>query len=457
MSSTRLLALASIWSCTTACHHPQGAQTVVVITWDAARTELLLSTERPWNTTPKLDAFFDEGTVFPRMLSPRGLTGPALSSMLTGTYPNKHGVRDNLGSAPRFHTLMDRFQDAGYTTWAYSANMCQIIASGVDHTECTSPSVLEADSRQDRDIILVDRLLEELTGLREDQPLFLWLHLAHPHDPYELVEPWYSEFHPQSYEGDLDPGDSSDIRGITLSGHEYDDQDRDHFEAVYASQLRETDALTGRVLSELDRLGRYEDAVVVFGVDHGEELGDHNRYFAHGCSPYNSVLNVVYAFRAPGVVPEGLWLDSWRSTVDVASTVVELADAFEWAGSGGSSSLLPAMTSAEVSDEPVFFERGVQTAGVVWHNAKYVYSGETEFDDCHPYSGSGLTYPTEQEELYDLELDPDELSNLAGQDLALQDELRDTLCDWVTEGAWVGTGEQQADNTLVLACVTEGR
>ena len=455
MRSAHRSALALACSCFTACHQPQGAETVVVVTWDTVRTELLLGTERTWDTTPNLDDFFDDATVFPRMLTPRGLTGPALSSMLTGAYPHKHGVRDNRGDAPRFPTLMDRFQDAGYTTWAYSANMCQIIASGVDRTECTSPAEIDSGSRQERDVILVDRLVDDLAGLRDGQHLFLWLHLAHPHDPYELVEPWYSEFHPQSYQGDLDPGSANDVRGVTFSTLEYSEQDRDHMEAAYASQIRETDQLTARVFSELDKVGRYEDAVVVFGVDHGEELADHNRYFAHGCSPYNSVLNVVYAFRAPGVTPAGVWLESWRSPVDVAPTVVELANAFEWQEGGESRSLLSAMTSTEDADEPVFFERGVHTAGVVWHEAKYIYSGETEFDDCHPYSGSGHTYPTEQEELYDLVMDPDELSNLAGQDLALQGELRSKLCDWVLESAWVSTGQQMADNALVIMCMSD--
>jgi len=388
--------------------------------------------------------------VFTNTATSRGLTGPALASMLTGLYPRDHDIRD-CNETPDDLTLPQRFQDAGYVTFGFSSNQCQLIDKGVDVRECTSFKESEASTRRLRDEILLEKLLDDLDDLSSRKSLFLWLHLTHPHSPFETVAPWYQEFHPETYEGDLVPASSADLDDITLRGAEYDDEDRYHFEAVYASQLRESDDHTGQVLDKLDELGRYQDAIIVFGADHGEELTAHNNYFHHGCSPYNSVIDVVYSFRAPGRIPGGLWFEDWVSITDVAPTVVELASGVEWDGPVAGRSLVDVANAGEVDDVPVYFERGLETAGITWHTYKYILSGDTEFNQCKPFQNTSYTYPTEPEELYDLMMDPDETDNLIDQGLAVESELRTALCDWVMESSWVSS-EELAVNRLVIEC-----
>jgi arylsulfatase A-like enzyme len=453
VSGLRAGALATILSTivTLGCAEKPGADNVIIITWDAVSARLFWGGDEGWDTIPEVEQLYAESAVFPHTATTRGLTGPALASMLTGAYPRDHHARTcNVGMD--LESLPERFQRHGYRTLGFSSNQCQLMDAGTDQRVCTSAREYQASSRRQRDVDLEEMLLEALDALGSRERLFLWLHLTEPHTPFEKVDGWYSEFHPEAYEGSLVAASESMLYDIVVDGGPYSEEDRRYLEAVYASQLRDTDSRVGRVLDKLRELDRYDDAVIALGFDHGEEMYDHNGYFFHGCSPYNSVINVVYSFRAPGVTDGGSMLEGWVSSVDVAPTVVELAGAFDWEGAQVGRSLVESIQSGQQLDEPVFFERGTETAGIIWKDHKYILSGDTRFSDCQPFETLGGSYPTEERELYDLLWDPDELDNLAGQGLAQQDELHARLCDWVLDGVWV-SGANDPTNPLVLLCL----
>jgi len=432
-----------------------GSDNVVIITWDAVNPRMFWGGDEGWNTIPEVEALFAESAVFPHTATTRGLTGPALASMLTGAYPRDHKVR-LCNTVPDMVGLPELFDEHGFRTLGFSANQCQLMDVGIDERVCTSAREYEAISRRQRDADLETALLDELERLGSRERMFLWLHLAEPHTPFEVVDGWYDVFHPDEYQGSLVAANSDMLYDIVLDGGPYSDEDRRHLEAVYASQIRETDGRVGRVLDKLRDLGRYDDAVVVLGFDHGEELYEHNDYFFHGCSPYNSVINVVYSFRAPGVTDQGSTHEGWVSTVDVAPTVVELAGAFEWEGQPVGRSLADTMGTGQEQDVPVYFERGTETAGVIWRDHKYIISGDTSFQDCQPFETLGGSYNTEPTELYDLRSDPDELDNLSGLGESQEADLHQQLCDWVLDSTWVSETTDHG-NPLVTACLDGGR
>jgi hypothetical protein len=78
-------------------------------------------------------------------------------------------------------------------------------------------------------------------------------------------------------------------------------------------------------------------------------------------------------------------------------------------------------------------------------------SGTEGTDDCNPYNELGGTYPGELEELYDLEADPGELSNIVDEHSATRDELRGEVCGWIQESDWVDWDEV-SDNLLLQQC-----
>ncbi len=427
--------------------------TVVLITVDALSPRMLWGNAGQWETAPQLWSFFDESVVLPNVLTPRGLTAVALTSLSTGTYPRDHGLRVNSNATrPRRATLPERFQAAGYRTMGYSANLCYVWDHGVDERICTwSGEDDDLGGLAERDDQLIDRLVARLPELPDDQRVFLWVHLNQPHKPFVAVDEYYEQFHPEPYTGELNTADVEQTYDIALGLEPFDDQDRRHMEAVYASQVRAVDDNVGRLLDALDAVGRYDDALIVFGADHSEELAEHHNFFYHGCPPYNDTLGVTFAFRAPDRLPQGVRLDTWVSNTDIAPTIAELAEAFSWDGQQVGRSLAEPMRAGAIQPEPVFFERGVQTAGVIDGTDKYIMSGTGSTDDCKPYDELGGAYPGELEELYDLEADPGELNNAVQQHPTTRDDLRGEVCTWIQAAEWVDWDEVN-DNLLLQQC-----
>ena len=431
----------------------EPVDTVVLITVDALSPRILWGNGGEWDTAPQLMAMFDESVVLPNVLTPRGLTAVALTSLSTGSYPRDHGIRINTGAArPRRATLFERFQGAGYRTLGYSANLCYVMDYGVDERVCTwSGEEPELGGLAERDNQLVDRLLERLPGLPDDERVFLWLHLNQPHKPFVAIDAYYDLFHPEPYTGQLDVSDVDQTYAVAMGTEPFDEGDRLHMEAVYASQVRAMDDNVGRVLDALDAIGRYDDALVVFGADHSEELAEHHNFFYHGCPPYNDTLGVTFAFRSPQRLLQPAQLTTWVSNIDIAPTIGELSGAFTWGGDPEGRSLAGPIRAGNISPEPIYLERGVQTAGILYDTDKYIMSGTEGTSDCNPYNELGGAYPGELEELYDLDDDPGELTNLVDQRSSLRDELRTDVCSWIRASDWV-EWEEVTDNLLLQQC-----
>lgn len=431
------------------------APVVVVVLVDTVGDAYLGHRHEAWDVTPNVDGLLAESTVLENTLTVRGLTSVAVSSILTGVYPRRHFVRNNANrKRPSQPLLAERFDDAGYATYGYAANVCQFIDDGIDDRYCTW-AVEQPDPSMElrvRDEMLVERLLGQLADRPPDEPTFVWLHLMHPHKPYSRVDPWYGEFHPEPYEGEL--GDKLDtaLDLAALGDKALDEADMDHVRAVYASQIRETDRLLGELFDGLDELGLWEDAVVVFGADHGEEVGEHHDYFWHSCSPYLPVNRVLFSIRAPDRVPAGQVLTGWASVTDIAPTLVQAAG-LDWTGEEDGISLVDEMRSGALPTRPVFLERGEEAAGVVADGHLYIRDEDGGYGDCMPYNQSTEhLFPGELDELYDLTADPTQHDDLAAVETETLQGLRTVLCDWVNSDPWMQNPDANERNSLVQSC-----
>lgn len=413
------------------------APVVVVVAVDTLARHTMEGWQSSFQTHPNISAFFAESTHFRDVLAVRSITSPAVASILTGVYPHRHGVRRNTGwPLPVQPTLMERFDDAGYHVMGFASNTCQFLDRGVDVRGCTwsheNDGVYENHAVRDRE--LVDEFWDQLDQRPADQPLFVWIHLMNPHVPYTLIEPYYSEFHPDPYEGAIDASADAQLDAAILGQIPFDEADLAHVKAVYMSQVRDTDDLFGEILDGLSGRGLLEDSVVMFAVDHGESLGERSDYLYHGCSPYNDVLAVTFAIRAVGRLPAGLALHGWVSQVDLGPTLAQVAG-LDWSGDREGRSLVDDVLAGSLQAHDVFFERDVETAGIVRGQTKYIRDEDEGNDNCPPYSRHNK-YPGELDELYDMAADPGEAVNLAASQAALQAELLADLCAFVNDGYW---------------------
>ena len=86
------------------------------------------------------------------------------------------------------------------------------------------------------------------------------------------------------------------------------------------------DFLVGRLLEQLERSPHARNTLVVFTADHGEDLGEHHRYWEHDCSTYDSSLHIPLLLRLPDRRGAGASRARVVENVDLLPTLTESRD-----------------------------------------------------------------------------------------------------------------------------------
>jgi arylsulfatase len=294
-----LLALAG------ACGGPPGpARSVVLITCDTLRADRLgvYGYARP--TSPRLDALARQGVVFDAAYASAPWTRPALSSLMTGRYPEEVGAAPgNLRRMPaEVETLAERLRSGGLATAAVVSNGLirrpppgagdVDLAQGFQTYDDTMTAreanrdMPERGARETTEAALAWLERHEAGG---GGPFLLWVHYQDPHGPYTPPPAVAGRFERppaddepllavgRSMRGDgqipfyqLLPGPS----GIERRPGVYRDR--------YDAEIAFFDAQLGRLLDGLAQRPWWPDALVVFSADHGESLGERDWWFCHG-------------------------------------------------------------------------------------------------------------------------------------------------------------------------------
>ena len=179
-----------------------------------------------------------------------------------------------------------------------------------------------------------------------ETPFFLWASFPDPHPPYTVPEPWASMYDPREMEpGRLMQGehehnaphfgmtqevapdfsawhDPHEAHGCT--SHLYPEDELKKDIAAYYGMMSFLDREVGRMLDHLDRLGIAETTLVVFTSDHGHFLGQHG-LVAKGPFHYEDMLRVPFIVRQPGSVPAGRTSPAIQSLVDLTPSFSEVA------------------------------------------------------------------------------------------------------------------------------------
>jgi membrane-anchored protein YejM (alkaline phosphatase superfamily) len=160
---------------------------------------------------------------------------------------------------------------------------------------------------------------------RDARPWFAWVHFYDPHGPYTPLPEYASLFIGDGLEtrdAVLDaPGNAPKPPAWTTIAGER--QDRQHYISQYDAEIRMADDGLKAIVSLLRETGRLESTIIVVSADHGEYLGEHDRWFVHD-DLYSQSLLIPMVFTGPGV-PRGGRSDSITESIDVAPTLLSLA------------------------------------------------------------------------------------------------------------------------------------
>ena len=335
------------------CAPERERRNVLLVSIDTLRRDRLgaYGAEHP---TPALDALAAEGFLFDDATTTAPTTLPAHSSILTGTYPHRHGVRRNGLNRlpPEALTLTELLRANGYSTGAFVGTAVLDRVYGLDQGFDVYDDTMRAEDSEAQEQRRAERVVESaLRWVRSvEGPFFLWVHVFDPHGPYDPPPPFDGMY----YHGDpRDPSHRS-LEGIPLVFYQNLDGIRDvaYPIAQYDAEVAYTDHQLAKLF---DGLGdRLDETAVFVTADHGESLGEQGYWFDHGETLGDACVRVPLLMRAP-------WLGGGKvvtgpvSHVDILPTVLDVLGLRPLPGAEGTS-LLPALASGSAPARDRFLE-----------------------------------------------------------------------------------------------------
>ena len=329
------LALAGLVVSFYGCEPPAASDprpNVLLITIDTLRADRLGTYGYALPTSPQIDRFAATGVVFERGIAASSSTAPAHASIMTSRYTREHSIGfSNGGTQLVEETLATRFRAAGYATGAFVGNIMLQPRTGFDQGFDVFDGDLP-DQEANRELVFErvasqtsERALAWLRGVGS-QPFFLWVHYQDPHGPYTPPEEFRGRIQ-VSPDPDEEPlhvmPSESGLGGIpdyqALEGLDLPSE----YESLYADEILYADHWVGRLIEAVDGHSSGREAIVLLTADHGESLGEMNRWFSHGFSTLPALAHVPFILRAPGLAPGRR--DETVSHVDIAPTLLELA------------------------------------------------------------------------------------------------------------------------------------
>ena len=390
------------------------------------------------NETPNIDRLAGEGMRFNTCLGVNSLCSPSRAAILTGKYPHVNGVTTNgVRLDDNQQTFPMLLQKAGYATAMIGKWHLGSRPKGFDYWNVLpgqgrywDPEMIRMGRRYTHPGYLTDIITDESIGWLKERhrgrPFLLLCQYKAPHVPHRYP-PKYSSMYvedlPEPATFDDDYGSRSEavaeecrysklinIKKGDLSGNEPpeglagDAYKKWVYQTFFKGYLRVVAAMDeniGRLLDYMDSSGLAENTVVVYTSDNGFFLGDHGFY--NKMWMYEQSLHMPLIVRYPGEIRPGLANDDIVTNIDFAPTFLDYAGVAKPPDMQGDS-LRPLLLGRRPDD---------------WRRAMY----------CRYYGDYGVAphygvrtrryklihfYSTGEWELFDLEEDPNELSNRCG-------------------------------------------
>jgi arylsulfatase A-like enzyme len=401
----------------------------IVMMTDDQRADALSCAGNTILKTPNIDRLAKEGMMFKNMFVTNALCAPSRATLLSGLYSHSHTVIDNKENQRRLPLevplVSDYLRKAGYEV-AFCGKSHQQMAlrdrqwdyyfGYKGQGQYLNPVIAEGVTGKDErrqgymDDVVTDKAVAWLKQKRE-KPFCLFLFFKAPHRSW-VRAPRYKDLYadvtvpkPALWDADrsLKPKAFADAQNKI--GQFDDVKDFQKFMKDYYATIAAVDDNVGKVLKTLEELGRVEDTAVFYTSDNGFFAGEWQAFdkrFMHEVS-----IRVPLLVRYPKQVKPGSTCEKMVLNTDIAPTLLGLAG------------LKP--------DKPMHGRNAVSLLKgepgewrCDWLYEYYEFPGPHSVRKCRGVRTERYKYihyfeEPQEFELYDLEKDPQELTNLYGK------------------------------------------
>ena len=311
----------------------KGPSAILVIA-DTLRADHMAAYGATDVETPALDRLAADGIVFENAFANSSWTRPSIATILTSLYPASHSVMHKTDLLPdAVETLAEVMRAGGYPTAGFVTNINVApsfnFEQGFDSyrylapdfffgaTDSGSKLALYGGMRLVRERFLskkkwVENYYQDAhtvndsslpwLGDQSEQPFFALIHYMDPHDPYFEI-PYNGHGVARVDTPNPGPSRAGELRDLYVSNVEY------------------MDGFMAALIDRLEAAGVYDDTVIVFTSDHGEEFYEHGGWW-HGTTLYEEQIHVPLIVKLPGGTRAGTRSDTLAGLVDVMPTLL---------------------------------------------------------------------------------------------------------------------------------------
>jgi len=324
--------------------------------------------------TPSLDSLAQGGASFMNAVCQVPLTLPSHASILTGTSPLYHQIRNNEDFVLEedFTTLAELLKNKGYLTAAFVGSFVLSSQFGTNQgfdlydDKYETPEALKPYGPQRRAEQVYSSAASWIDENHKEK-FFIWVHFFDPHFPYTPPSPFDVTYKSRPYDGEI----------------AYTD--------IYVGKL-------AQILKEKNISGK---TLVVIVGDHGEDLWQHSEP-THGIFLYETALHVPLLFYCPEIIPEGVRIKEQARSIDIFPTILDMFQ-IDIPPFCQGTSLVPAIEGKKIKEtRKSYAETYYPLLAHGWSAQESIRTDKWKY----------ILSP--RSELYDLEEDPEETKNLVG-------------------------------------------
>ncbi len=405
--------------------------------------------------TPHLDKLAREGINYNRAYTTAPLCTPARASMFTGLYAFTHGMGTNCdmyhalskelnnpeqllhykflesgykcGYVGKWHVGTDkgpcdfgfegqnvpgygncRFEEE-FKTYLIENDLEYSIESPIYHNpneKTLTAGIWNGTEASTTDYYLASRTMDMMKAYTDSEEAFLLTcQFWGPHGPHfpptsyqgitdrSKIEPWIN------FEDDLE-GKPGFVKRHLRDFYRKPPKNWDEWKeliGLYYDYTTFIDAQIGRIIDYLDELGIRDNTTIIFTTDHGDMKGVHGGLIDKGFL-YEEAMHIPFIVSHPEF-KTGEVRDQFVSNMDILPTFMDIMGA-DISGLDGKS-IMPTLKSETDKVRDVMYSE--------FHGIRFLYTQRMLVDD------NNMKYiftPGDEDELYDLDKDPGELTNL---------------------------------------------
>ena len=434
---------------------------IVILVPDEMNTRPVGCYGQPLPVTPFMDQLAERGAKFDNFFTSHPKCVPARVALLTAQHPHVGGHRTlEMMARPEEPNLIRNLRESGYRTVMVGRNHMvdadtlpltfdeYINVDGKWTLEPEDPEAVPPGSylvghdpvpyEEHSDVVRTDAAIEWIEAHAEDdQPFYMQVNYIFPHCPYSVPDPFYGKLDRNQIQLPDCPrsGKLPRLHQVLRETYELDrmtDEQWRELIACYYEMTTLVDHEMGRIFQTLEKQNLTENTIFVVWVDHGDFAGEFGLTEKWDTAFYDCITHVPFIMAGPGIDPQDV--PALMQTVDVLPTILDLVDVEPPKGIQGQS-FVPVLNGYIEEIYDVVLCQGGQERELIERTVPV----EARERPCKAYLKKQQALCTEpeinlrakmirdhrykyvfhsagMEEFYDMEADPMELNNCAGDE-----------------------------------------